>query len=820
VAWQLHYTSAKSGPTGRAGFQFVAATPGLPPGAEAAVGPYLTYRPPPDAPAAPGPGELSGFPVAFSYDLADRHVLLVRCRYLGRDYSGRYGNFFAHAVVAEPGELVGLRPIELWRAGFWRDSPARGDLPRLDDLVPEDALDPGALARWLAAERAYGLLTAIVDAVAAAIGRGHGRVILVADDVELIARWIAVVCYSLPAAAAAALSFVTYTDDVGGAPYRIAGTTPGIWAAAGRPGPAFLLDPPEAGAGGPGAGGRRRPGRFARAAADRWREHDLAGLDALGELAALGTGAARFDTAAALLALSRGEPGVTAAEESAAAELLRRHGADVPEWVWRDLAPALPGVGFDLAAALCDLTTGELAERCAARCVLLALADPALRPRLPRRAFAPALSGRGPAAPTEPRELPEPPAASGTRSRGKLRQARARRPPDGPGTRSRNEPPPEPPKGPRARSRGRLGPAGPAEPPRGPGGRSRSEPGPAWSPDPPEGTGTRSRSDLGPAFAAAVAAAPSLIEIAAIAAFAERCRVPLAGADVAAAAADRAGPGAADLLAAVHAAPPPLRDSLLTGALAGLETAAAAAGGGAAPLTDPVCDLAVGQDLSATPRVALRVLSSVGRRRKARRVELTREAIILERPGLPPEEIDAALRSLWAGTAPTVAECSALLDSWGPDSVAAVLTRYPALALLPSRAFAAALDDLDTPEVVRLARRIDSVPWRDGGAATLRADASVVIGYAALARTAVHSLDVAAMARSLDDIAAAPGSPALLDTAFSRTVERLAGRPSEVRQSLLAAVGEPARARLTDLLPAGPERHGLDRRRLFRRRGG
>jgi hypothetical protein len=315
-----------------------------------------------------------------------------------------------------------------------------------------------------------------------------------------------------------------------------------------------------------------------------------------------------------------------------------------------------------------------------------------------------------------------------------------------------------------------------------------------------------------------VAAAPSLIEIAATAALAERCHVPLAADAVSAAAAKRARHGATDLLAAIHAAPPHLRDSLITGALTGLETATA--NSRAALLTDPVCDLAVGHDLSATPRVALRVLSSVGRRRKARRVELTREAIALDQRGLPPEEIDAALRTLWSGAAPTVAECDALLDSWGPDSVAAALARYPVLALLPSRAFAAARDELDTPEVVRLAQRVDAVSWQDGSAATLRGDAAVVIGYAALARAVVHSLDVPAMARTLSDVAAAPASPALLDAAFAKAAERLADRTAEFRESLVAAVGEPAKTRLIDALPTKPERRGLDRRRLFRRRGG
>ena len=726
MAWQLHYTSARSGPSGRAGFQFVAATPGRPPGAEATVGPYLTYRPPPAAPPAPDPKELAGLPVALSYDRADGHALLVRCRYLGRDYSGRYGNFLAHAVMAEPNELVGVRPIELWRAGFWCDAPARGDLPRLEDLAPGDAFDPETLARWLAAERAYGLFTHLLDAVIITVARGHGKVTVVADDVEAIARWFAVVSYSLPTACAAALSFVTYTDDPRGAPYRLVGTTPDVWAAAPGTSPAFRIDR----AGGFGTGGAPRPGRYARTAADRWREHDLAGLDALGELAGLGPGFEGFDTAAALLALCRGEQAVTAAEEAAAAALLRRHGTGVPAWVWRELAPALPTIGFELAAALCavagDAATegGELAERCAARCVTLALADPALRPRLPRRAAAPALPG------------------------------------------------------------------------------------------------PHSRGALGPAFADAVAAAPGLTEIAAIAALAERCHVPLTAAAVTTAAAARVERGATDLLAAIHAAPPHLRDALITGALTGLELATANAR--AALLTDQVCDLAVGHDLSATPRVALRVLSSVGRRHRGRRVELTREAVALDRPGLLAEEIDAALRSLWSGAAPTIAECEAMLDSWGPDTVAAALATYPALALLPSRAFAAAREALDTPQVVRLAERVEAIPWPDGAApGALRGDAAVVIGHAALARIAVHTLDVSALARSLDDVAAAAGAPALLDAAFGMAAKRLARRSPEFRESLLAAVGEQAKVRLAGLLPAPTlERRGPDRRRLFRRRGG
>ncbi|TDB83838.1 hypothetical protein E1264_26920 [Actinomadura sp. KC216] len=367
MAWQLHYTSARRGPTGRAGFQFVAETPGLPDGVRAGVTPYLSYRPPPDAPLSPDESELGGFPVSLLYDRVDGRPLLLRCRYLGRDYSGRYGNFFAHAVVAEPDELEGLRPAELWHAPHWTHDPApESVLDRLDDLTPGSALDPEALAAWLAAASGpgdpYALLGHLVDAVADVLGRGHGRVVLVSDDVELIARWIAVVSYSLPVAAAARLSFVTYTADPDGAAQRLVGTTPAIWAAAqhhASHASAFdLRDGAPAGT----------ASRFARTVAGCWRDSDFGGLDALGELAPLNDPAQ--EGAAALLALCRGDATVTPAEEAAAAELMSRHGSAIPEWVWRDLVPGVPSMGLDLALAVHERARAAGASEVARQCSL------------------------------------------------------------------------------------------------------------------------------------------------------------------------------------------------------------------------------------------------------------------------------------------------------------------------------------------------------------------------------------------------------------------------------------------------------------------
>lgn len=386
MAWDLRYTSAESGPTGRSGFQFVATTPGTPPEVTRAVTPYMAYRPPPDAPSAPGPEELARFPVAFAYGREGDHAVLVRCHYTGRDYSGRYGNFSGHAVVATPAEMEGLRPIELWESPVWSGPP--GDTP---DLVPGETFEPDSLVTWLEKEDAHDRLAALLDAVTAALSGGHGRVVLVSEDTGLIARWIALLSYSLPASLAVHMSFTTYTAAPESAPQLVVGTVPQVW-----PGRAFHLDAPDAES--------REPGRFARVVAGCWRAGDLDGIDAVGELLTAGAGvdglvaddalsspngiagptagtrargaAASADGAAALLALCRGDASVSAEEEEAAAEIVRRGGA--PAWTWPSLAGSLPRLGFTLTAALTDVAP-EIAEHC----VTLALADPALRDRLP-----------------------------------------------------------------------------------------------------------------------------------------------------------------------------------------------------------------------------------------------------------------------------------------------------------------------------------------------------------------------------------------------------------------------------------------------------
>ncbi|WP_283133835.1 hypothetical protein [Rhizohabitans arisaemae] len=332
MAWQLHYTSVASGPAGRPGFQLIGRTPGTPHRLESLVVPLLTGKPPP----TPGAAR----PVTLAYAAYGREVVLTRCHPLDRDRSGRHGDFFGHAVVTTPNELDGIRPIDFWDAPLWRSRSLNGTV----DLRPGASFDPETLGRGLArrGEPGYALLIRLLREVRRALAAGYGRILLVSRNPDEIVFWIAVISYSLPCATAALLSFTTYSAEPAGTSQLLVGTTPDV-----RIPPtlnAVVIDLDRPAPGDPRA--EQGAGRFIRSVAACWRRLDLTGIEAVGEL-----DGDDLDTAAALLALCRGEVSVTPEEQLAVSRLLLRYGATAPGWVWQDLP--LDRLEFDLALAAC-----------------------------------------------------------------------------------------------------------------------------------------------------------------------------------------------------------------------------------------------------------------------------------------------------------------------------------------------------------------------------------------------------------------------------------------------------------------------------------
>ncbi len=121
---QLHYTSAPPGPDG-SGFRFTAVSPGVPVSLLREAEQLIGYEPPRDAPPRPDPAQLGAFPQALSLNvLADGSRLLARSVYTGADYSGRWGNFHAHAVHLPGPEgpdrpAEGPLPITSWGSPQW-----------------------------------------------------------------------------------------------------------------------------------------------------------------------------------------------------------------------------------------------------------------------------------------------------------------------------------------------------------------------------------------------------------------------------------------------------------------------------------------------------------------------------------------------------------------------------------------------------------------------------------------------------------------------------------------------------------------------------
>ena len=103
---QLHYTSCEHGLSGYSGFQFNAVTPGISPVVMREVEDRTVYEPPGWLVASPRPEQPSAYPVAFCYGTSDATgaVITAQAVFAGTDYSGRPGNYFAHALVtATPG---------------------------------------------------------------------------------------------------------------------------------------------------------------------------------------------------------------------------------------------------------------------------------------------------------------------------------------------------------------------------------------------------------------------------------------------------------------------------------------------------------------------------------------------------------------------------------------------------------------------------------------------------------------------------------------------------------------------------------------------
>ncbi|MFF9339932.1 GTPase-associated protein 1-related protein [Streptomyces sp. NPDC014773] len=226
---QMHYTSAPPGPDG-SGFRFTAVSPGVPHAVLREAEQLVGYEPPRDAPARPTEAELGLFPEMFGFTrLSDGSGLLSRTVYTGADYSGRWGNFHAHAVLVPAGEtLPGDRPpIALWGAAEWTDrTPQGGPPPPLPRLTPRLPRGLGPALAAFAAEAGPRLAAVLADLRRLTEDPQAPQVVLAEEDTRDVAHWLLLACAALPRDAARSLTFTTYTRRPQHARQQVVGVRP------------------------------------------------------------------------------------------------------------------------------------------------------------------------------------------------------------------------------------------------------------------------------------------------------------------------------------------------------------------------------------------------------------------------------------------------------------------------------------------------------------------------------------------------------------------------------------------------------------------
>jgi len=227
---QLYYTSCRNGLGGYGGYQFNAVTPGVSPVVMREVEERTVYEPPRWLLDDPCPEEPEAYPVAFSHGVSEATGATITARvvFAGTDFSGRPGNYFAHALVtgAPDRDFEPLLPVELWGADLWRSSPVAGtSLPELPAPLPHGLIDRPGVQAFLDTRGASGVLPPLLTAAGLAM-TGAEPVLLASQDATENVWWIAAICYLLGERLARQVTFTTYSHRPGYSRYHLIGALP------------------------------------------------------------------------------------------------------------------------------------------------------------------------------------------------------------------------------------------------------------------------------------------------------------------------------------------------------------------------------------------------------------------------------------------------------------------------------------------------------------------------------------------------------------------------------------------------------------------
>lgn len=210
---QQYYTSSRRTRDGKSGFGILAQSPSMTAADSdrlknlAQYGlPYLKHDPDPQS-----------LPITLTFSCSStKHCALSHVQYIGSDYTGRTGNFFAHGLTFPLAMLESLEyaPIQLFGSAFWSISGTEEihDLPALIGFGEVEALPLADVSHFIAAEpnreeRLAQMLQALI------LRRTSNRRLILVDAPAHIVLWIQALTLCLPKRLRHELTFSTYQRD-------------------------------------------------------------------------------------------------------------------------------------------------------------------------------------------------------------------------------------------------------------------------------------------------------------------------------------------------------------------------------------------------------------------------------------------------------------------------------------------------------------------------------------------------------------------------------------------------------------------------------
>lgn len=179
----------------------------------------MQYTPPADLPAAPSKDQIfEEFPYSFAFfKLNSGRLCIAQSTYLGKDYSGRFGNYIIYALVFEEKELC-FYPTQFFGEKFIKLNMTNEELNASSPVAPLKELEINSwgnivndeLLMEFISEREYEfayLLSAFIYA------KQTGMSIYINDTREHLVLWMAAIHRVLPIKTVKNITFNTYVFD-------------------------------------------------------------------------------------------------------------------------------------------------------------------------------------------------------------------------------------------------------------------------------------------------------------------------------------------------------------------------------------------------------------------------------------------------------------------------------------------------------------------------------------------------------------------------------------------------------------------------------